>query len=152
DPVAGAGEVRIAVAASGVNFADVMARLGLYPDSPPPPVVVGYEVAGTIDAVGSADVPFQVGDRVFGFTKFGGYATSVAVPAASVFRTPAALTDIEAAAVPVNYLTALIALDRCANLAAGETVLIHGAGGGVGIAATQLAKRRGATVIGTASA
>jgi NADPH:quinone reductase-like Zn-dependent oxidoreductase len=152
DPVPRAGEVRIAVAASGVNFADIMARLGLYPDAPPPPVVVGYEVAGAIDALGSADVPFHIGDRVFAFTRFGGYASSVVVPAASVFRTPATLTDVEAAAVPVNYLTAFIALYKCANVEAGETVLIHGAGGGVGVAATQLAKRRGAIVIGTASA
>jgi len=152
DPVPRAGEIRIAVAASGVNFADIMARLGLYPDAPPPPVVVGYEVAGVVDAVGPGEPPFRPGDRVFAFTKFGGYASSVVVPAASAFRTPPTLTDVEAAAVPVNYLTAFMALYRLAHVDAGEVVLVHNAGGGVGVAATQLAKRRGATVIGTASA
>jgi NADPH:quinone reductase-like Zn-dependent oxidoreductase len=152
EPVPRAGEVRIAVRASGVNFADIMARLGLYPDAPPLPAVVGYEVAGVVDAVGSGNVPFQPGDRVFALTRFGGYATRVAVPATFVFRTPAQLSDVEAAAIPVNYLTAFIALETLAHVSAGETVLVHGAGGGVGIAATQIAKQRGATVIGTASA
>jgi NADPH:quinone reductase-like Zn-dependent oxidoreductase len=152
DPVPRDGEVRIAVRAAGVNFADVMARLGLYPDAPPLPAVVGYEVAGVVDAVGSGDVPFRPGDRVFAFTRFGGYASSVVVPAAFVYPTPAGLSDVEAAAIPVNYLTAFVALETIAHVNAGETVLIHGAGGGVGIAATQIAKQRGATVIGTASA
>jgi NADPH:quinone reductase-like Zn-dependent oxidoreductase len=152
DPTPRADEVRLAVRAAGVNFADIMARLGLYPDAPAPPTVIGYEVAGVVDAIGSENLPFRIGDRVFAFTRFGGYANSVVVPTTSVFRTPSTLSDVEAAAVPVNYVTALIALYRLANVGAGETVLIHGAGGGVGIAATQLAKLRGATVIGTASA
>jgi NADPH:quinone reductase-like Zn-dependent oxidoreductase len=152
EPVPGDGEVRIAVRASGINFADVMARLGLYPDAPPLPAVVGYEVAGVVDAVGSSDVPFRPGDRVFAFTRFGGYASSVVVPAVFVYPTPPILSDAEAAAIPVNYLTAFVALETLAHVNAGETVLIHGAGGGVGIAATQIAKQRGATVIGTASA
>jgi NADPH:quinone reductase-like Zn-dependent oxidoreductase len=152
EPVPRDGEVRIAVRAAGVNFADIMARLGLYPDAPPLPAVVGYEVAGVVDAVGSGSVPFQRGDRVLALTRFGGYATSVAVPAAFVFRTPAQLSDVEAAAIPVNYLTAFVALETIAHVSPGETVLIHGAGGGVGIAATQIAKQRRATVVGTASA
>lgn len=152
DPVPRDGEVRIAVRAAGVNFADVMARLGLYPDAPPLPAVVGYEVAGVVDALGSGDVPFRLGDRVFAFTRFGGYASSVVVPAAFVYPTPPTLGDVEAAAIPVNYLTAFVALETIAHVNAGDTVLIHGAGGGVGIAATQIAKQRGATVIGTASA
>jgi len=147
-----AGEVRIAVRAAGVNFADVMARLGLYPDAPPLPAVVGYEVAGVIDNVGAGVGEFHAGDRVLALTRFGGYASSVVVPVAQVFATPASLTDLEAAAIPVNYLTAALALYKLANITAGETVLVYGAGGGVGIAATQLAKRRQATVIGTASA
>jgi NADPH:quinone reductase-like Zn-dependent oxidoreductase len=146
-----AGDVRIAVRAAGVNFADVMARLGLYPDAPPLPAVVGYEVAGVIDAVGPGVSDFRAGDRVLALTRFGGYATSVVVPATQVFATPSALSDLEAAAIPVNYLTAAIALYKLANVAAGDTVLVYGAGGGVGIAATQLAKLRQATVIGTAS-
>jgi synaptic vesicle membrane protein VAT-1 len=151
DPTPGPGEVRIAVRAAGVNFADVMARLGLYPDAPPLPAVVGYEVAGVLDAVGASVTGFRAGDRVLALTRFGGYATAVVVPATRTFATPAQLTDIEAAAVPVNYLTASIALNRLANVAAGDTVLVYGAGGGVGIAATQLAKLRQAVVIGTAS-
>jgi NADPH:quinone reductase-like Zn-dependent oxidoreductase len=151
DPIPKPGEIRIAVRASGVNFADIMARLGLYPDAPPPPCVVGYEVAGVVDAVGSSDVPFHAGDRVFAFTRFGGYASAIVVPAAAAFQTPESLSDAEAAAIPVNYLTASLALYQMANVAEGETVLVHGAGGGVGIAATQLAKLRGATIIGTAS-
>ena len=151
DPMPGPGDVRIAVRAAGVNFADVMARLGLYPDAPPLPAVVGYEVAGVVDALGRDVTAFRIGDRVSALTRFGGYASAVVVPAAQTFATPAQLTDVEAAAVPVNYLTAFIALYRLANAGAEDTVLIYGAGGGVGIAATQLAKLRKATVIGTAS-
>lgn len=151
DPVPGEDEVRIRVRASGINFADVLARLGLYPDAPKPPCVVGYEVAGRIDAVGASVTGFHDGDRVVALTRFGGYADVVTVPAAQVFHFPDALSDSEAAAVPVNYLTAAIALYRMAALTPGETVLIHNAGGGVGIAAIQLARLRRAVVIGTAS-
>src|SRR5436853_7734909 len=101
DPLPKPGEVQIRVRASGVNFADVMARLGLYPDAPRLPAVVGYEVAGAIDAVGSGVSEFRVGDRVLALTRFGGYATSIAVPVAPVFATPSSLTDLDAAAIPV---------------------------------------------------
>ncbi len=137
--------------AAGVNFADIMARLGLYPDAPKPPVVVGYEVAGVVDAVGRGVTGFRDGDRVVALTHFGGYATQAVVPAGFAFAIPDALSAVDAAAIPVNYLTAYLALYRLANVTAGETVLIHGAGGGVGIAATQLARLRGATILGTAS-
>jgi len=147
-----AGEIRIAVRAAGVNFADVLARIGLYPDAPKLPLVVGYEVAGVVDAVGSGVTRFRPGDRVIALTRFGGYATDVIVPEAFVFPLPHPLSDAEGAALPVNYLTALVALYRMANLTAGETVLIHGGGGGVGIAAIQLARLRRATIIATASA
>ena len=150
-PAPGEGEIRIAVAAAGVNFADIMARLGVYPDAPRLPLVVGYEVAGIVDAVGRGVTRVREGDRVVALTRFGGYATSVVVPAAFAFATRAAVSDAEAVALPVNYLTALIALYRIANVTAGETVLIHGAGGGVGIAAIQLARLRRAVLIGTAS-
>jgi NADPH:quinone reductase-like Zn-dependent oxidoreductase len=152
DLTPGEGEVRIAVQASGVNFADVLARLGLYPDAPKPPVVVGYEVCGVVDQVGRGVTAHRVGDRVVALTRFGGYADQVVVPEPFAFPVPPALDAPTAAAIPVNYVTALIALYRMANLTAGETVLVHGAGGGVGIAATQLAKLRGAIVVGTASA
>ena len=152
EPAPGEGELRIRVRAAGINFADILARLGLYPDAPKPPLVVGYEVAGRIDAIGRSVTGFHEGDRVVALTRFGGYADVVTVPAAQVFHFPDALSDSEAAAVPVNYLTAALALYRMAALAPGETVLIHNAGGGVGIAATQLARLRRAVVIGTASA
>lgn len=152
DPVPREREVRIVVSAAGVNFADILARLGLYPDAPKPPVVVGYEVSGIVDAIGPGVTTHRAGDRVVALTRFGGYADRAVVPDVFAFPVPAGLSDLEAAAIPVNYLTALIALYRMANLAAADTVLIHGAGGGVGIAATQLARMRGATVIGTASA
>jgi NADPH:quinone reductase-like Zn-dependent oxidoreductase len=152
DPSPGDDEIRIRVRAAGINFADILARLGLYPDAPKPPMVVGYEVAGHVDLVGRNVVSFAEGERVLALTRFGGYADTVVVPAAQAFHCPDDLSDAEAAAVPVNYLTASIALYKMAALAPGETVLVHNAGGGVGIAATQLARLRRATVIGTASA
>lgn len=152
DPTPGDGEIRIRVRAAGINFADVLARLGLYPDAPKLPMVVGYEVAGRIDALGRSVVGFAEGDRVVAMTRFGGYADTVVVPAAQAFHFPDALSDAEAAAVPVNFLTAALALYRMAALTPGETVLVQNAGGGVGTAATQLARLRRATVIGTASA
>src|SRR5262250_2384238 len=117
DPVPGPGQVLIRVRASGVNFADVMARLGLYPDAPPRPCVVGYEVAGTIEAVGP-DVGSELaaGRRVVALTRFGGYAEAVAVPAAQVFPLPDRMTFEEAAAIPVNYLTAVLMLRHFGNV------------------------------------
>jgi NADPH:quinone reductase-like Zn-dependent oxidoreductase len=152
DPVPGPGEIRVRVRAAGVNFADILARIGLYPDAPKPPVVVGYEVAGVVDAVGAGVTSAYEGDRVVALTRFGGYADRVVVPADQAYRFPDRLSDAEAAAVPVTYLTAAIALYRMAAISSGETVLVHNAGGGLGIAATQLARLRRATVIGTASA
>jgi NADPH:quinone reductase-like Zn-dependent oxidoreductase len=152
DPSPAEGEIRVRVRAAGVNFADILARLGMYSDAPKPPMVVGYEVAGRVDAVGASVVGFAEGDRVVAVTRFGGYADTVVVPSRQAFHFPDGLSDSEAAAVPVNYLTASLALYRMAALAPGETVLVHNAGGGVGVAATQLARLRRATVIGTASA
>ena len=151
DPEPGEGDIRIRVRAAGINFADILARIGLYPDAPRPPAVVGYEVAGVVDAVGRGVTTVHEGDRVMALTRFGGYAERVVVPAALAYRFPDRLSDAEAAAVPVTYLTSTIALYRMAALTSGETVLIHNAGGGLGIAATQLARLRRAIVIGTAS-
>jgi synaptic vesicle membrane protein VAT-1 len=151
DPVPRPGELRIRVRAAGVNFSDILSRLGLYPDAPRPPLVVGYEVAGSVDAIGSGVTGFSAGDRVIALTRFGGYSDLVTVPASQCFRAPDELSDAEAASVPVTYLTAAIALYRMASITPGETVLVHNAGGGVGIAATQLARLRRAIVIGTAS-
>lgn len=151
DPTPSTGELRVRVRAAGVNFSDVLSRLGLYPDAPKPPLVVGYEVAGHVDAIGSDVTGFAAGDRVVALTRFGGYADVVAVPATQCFHVPQELSDAEAAAMPVTYLTAALALYRMAALTPGETVLVHNAGGGVGVAATQLARLRRARVIGTAS-
>jgi NADPH:quinone reductase-like Zn-dependent oxidoreductase len=152
DPSPGDGEVRIRVQAIGVNFADLLARLGFYPGAPTPPFVPGYEVSGVIDARGPGVTGLHEGQRVLALTPFGGYSDVVVVKGTQVFGLPDELSHTDAAAIPVNYLTALLALYKLANLAAGETVLVHGAGGGVGIAATQLARLRQARIIGTASA
>ena len=151
EPVPRAGEVRIAVRASGVNFADVAARLGVYPDAPPFPCVVGYEVAGVVEQAPDADglVP---GQRVAALTRFGGYAETVAVPAAQVFPLPDGLSFEQGAAIPVNYLTAVLMLRHFGNVQPGDRVLVHAAAGGVGMAAIQLCRAAGAEVIGTASA
>ncbi|HXM87631.1 MAG TPA: medium chain dehydrogenase/reductase family protein [Solirubrobacteraceae bacterium] len=151
DAALGAGEVRIDVAASGINFADVMARIGLYPDAPKTPCVVGYEVAGTIVELGEGVEGFSDGQRVFASTQFGGYASQVVVPVRNVVALPDRLSFEQGAAIPVNYGTAWAALVGYGNVQPGERVLIHSAGGGVGIAATQIAKRAGAEVYGTAS-
>src|SRR6476620_9629871 len=150
-PAPAAGEVRIAVRAAGVNFADHLARVGLYPDAPKPPMVVGYEVAGTIEAVGDGVNAARVGERVFAGTRFGGYAEIVNVQAADAVALPDSLSFEQGAAIPVNYATAWAALHGYGSLQAGERVLIHAAAGGVGIAAIQLAKKAGAVVHGTAS-
>jgi NADPH:quinone reductase-like Zn-dependent oxidoreductase len=151
DPTLGPGEVRIAVAAAGVNFADVMARLGLYADAPDTPCVVGYEVAGTILELGEDVKGLNHGQRVFASTKFGGYASQVVASASDVIELPDDLTFEQGAAIPVNYGTAWAALLGYGSLQPGERVLVHSAGGGVGIAATQIAKHVGAEVYGTAS-
>jgi len=151
DPPLGPGEVRIAVAAAGVNFADVMARMGLYPDAPKTPCVIGYEVAGTILELGEGVSDLVNGQRVLAGTMFGGYASQVVVPANDVVALADGLTFEQGAAIPVNYSTAWAGLVGYGNLQPGERVLIHSAGGGVGIAATQIAKRHGAEVFGTAS-
>jgi NADPH:quinone reductase-like Zn-dependent oxidoreductase len=152
DPPVGPGEVRISVKAAGINFADTVARVGLYPDSPPVPCVVGYEVAGEIESVGDGVEEHKPGDRVLAGTRFNGYAELVTVRADMAYPLPEQLSFEEGAAFPVNYATAQAGLVVMGGLEAGERVLIHAAAGGVGIAATQIAKLRGAEVFGTASA
>ena len=152
DPQPARGEVLVDVRAAGINFADLMARLGLYPDAPKPPCVVGYEVAGTIAAVGEGvDRELTVGQRVVAPSRFGGYAERAAVRADGVVALPDTLSFEEGAAIPINYATAWEALIRAGNIQPGERVLIHAAAGGVGIAATQIAKRAGAEIWGTSS-
>jgi NADPH:quinone reductase-like Zn-dependent oxidoreductase len=151
DPLPGPRQVRVRVEAIGVNFADVMGRLGLYPDLPPKPVVPGYEVSGKVDAVGAEVEPDWIGRDILALTRFGGYADTVCVPEVQLATRPADMSAPQGAALPVNYLTAWQILEVMGGLRAGQTVLIHSAGGGVGIAALQLAKRIGAVTIGTAS-
>ncbi len=152
DPRPGPGQVRIRTAAAGVNFADILARLGLYPDAPKTPCVVGYEVSGVVDAVGPGVTELEAGARVVAGTYFGGYSDVVVVPSSSAFPAPSNLPLESAAALPVNYLTAWLMLFRLGNVRAGERVLVHAAAGGVGLAALQLCRSRGAEVIGIASA
>ncbi len=150
-PAPAAGEVRISVKAAGINFADTMARTGVYPDAPPVPSVVGYEAAGEVESVGDGVEDLKVGDRVMAGTKFGGYAELVTVPAGQALALPGHLTFEQGAAVPVNYGTAYAALMIMGGLRKGDSVLIHAAAGGVGIAATQIAGWVGAEIFGTAS-
>jgi len=152
DPPVGPGEVRIAVKAAGINFADTLARTGLYPDAPKVPCVVGYEVAGEVESVGDGVASVKAGDRVVAGTRFNGQAELVTVAQSMVYALPAQLSFEEGAAFPVNYATAQAGLVVMGGLKPGERVLIHAAAGGVGISATQIAKRIGAEVFGTASA
>jgi NADPH:quinone reductase-like Zn-dependent oxidoreductase len=152
DPVPGRDEVLIDVKAAGINFADTMTRVGLYPDAPKLPAVVGYEVAGTVAALGAGvDAGLSVGQRVVAPTRFGGYAEKAVAQRDGVVPLPDSLSFEEGAAIPITYTTAWEGLIKQAHLEAGERVLIQAAAGGVGIAATQIAKRAGAEVWGTAS-
>jgi NADPH:quinone reductase-like Zn-dependent oxidoreductase len=152
DPPVGPGEVRIAVRAAGLNFADTVARVGLYPDAPDPPCVLGYEIAGEVESVGEGVSELSVGDRVLAGARFGGQAELVSVPAGQALPLPERFSFEQGTALPVNYVTAYAGLVVMAGLDEGERLLIHAAAGGVGIAAIQLAKLRGAEVFGTASA
>jgi NADPH:quinone reductase-like Zn-dependent oxidoreductase len=150
-PACGPGRVRIAVAAAGVNYSDLLARAGLYADAPPLPAVMGYEVAGTVTEAGAGVDGVAVGHRVVAATRFGGQAEEVVAGAGDVFPLPEALSLAQGAALPVNYATAWAALLQFGGLRPGERVLVHAAAGGVGIAAVQIARDAGAEVWGTAS-
>lgn len=146
-----AGEVRVRVHAAGVNFADVVGRLGNYPDAPPIPYCPGYEVAGTITEVAADVRDLTVGDRVCALTRFGGYAEEIVTRADGVFPVPAGVDLAIAAGVPVTYLTAYTCLFNAGGLAPGKRVLVLGGAGGVGTAAIQLARRvDGVTLLATA--
>ncbi len=152
EPTVGPGQVRVAVKAAGVNFADLLARTGMYPDAPKPPMVVGYDVAGEVESVGPGVEGLKVGDRVLGGSKFGGYSELVTVNEADTLPLPDKLSFEQGAAVPVNYTTAQAALVLMGGAREGTRVLIHAAAGGVGIAATQIARQLGCEIFGTASA
>lgn len=152
DPKPKHGEVLIRVNAAGLNFADIMARQGLYPDAPKLPAVMGYEVSGVVEAIGEDVDSSFIGKEVLAMTRFGGQSEMICAPIVQVFEKPGPMPFEEAAAIPVTYLTAYALLMVMGSLKAGETVLIHNAGGGVGLAAIDIAKHAGAHIIGTASA
>lgn len=150
-PEPGAGEVRVRVRAAAVNFPDLLMTRGGYQLKPELPFVSGLEFAGEVDAVGEGVRDWQVGDAVVGGNRFGAMAEYCVAPASGLRRKPERLSWDEAAAYPVAYLTAYVALVRCARVEAGEWVLVHGAAGGVGLATVDLAKALGARVIAAAS-
>jgi NADPH:quinone reductase-like Zn-dependent oxidoreductase len=151
EPQVGAGALLVDVRAVGINFADVLARLGMYPDAPKPPCVVGYEIAGEVIEVGEGVEGYAPGARVLAGTIFGGYAERVVVESRNAMALPDHMSFEEGAAIPVNYATAWAAAVRYGAAEAGERVLIHAAAGGVGLAAAQILNARGAEVWGAAS-
>jgi 2-desacetyl-2-hydroxyethyl bacteriochlorophyllide A dehydrogenase len=144
----GRTDVRVQVTASGVNFADIMMRMGLYPEAPKPPFVPGYEIAGRVVEVGSDVKSFRPGDRVLAGTRFGGYTSEIILSEYQLRIIPDRLSDVEAAAIPVNFLTAWVALHEMGRVRKGDRVLVQSAAGGVGVAATQIAAQVGAKVVG----
>ncbi|MDR7061762.1 MULTISPECIES: NADPH:quinone oxidoreductase family protein [unclassified Sphingopyxis] len=150
-PLPGPGEVRVRVRAAAVNFPDLLMTGGGYQLKPDLPFVSGLEFAGEVDAVGEGVDGWASGDVVIGGNRFGAMAEYAVVPAANLRRKPERLSWDEAAAYPVAYLTAYVALVRCARVEPGEWVLVHGAAGGVGLATVDLAKALGARVIAAAS-
>ncbi len=150
-PAPAANEVLISVKAAGLNFSDIMARQGLYPDAPKKPCVLGYEVSGIVEAAGANVDKSFVGKDVVALTIYGGQSEEVVTPRELVFEKPRSLSFEQAAAIPVNYVTAYGMMVGMGSLSKGETVLIHNAGGGVGLAALDIAKHLGAKTIGTAS-
>lgn len=150
-PAASAGEILVSVKAAGVNFADVLARLGIYKAAPKPPFVPGIEVAGTVEAVGEGARGFAPGDRVTGFCTFGGYAEKAVLKAGAAMKIPEGMTFNEAAAFPVQYLTAYHGLFQLAHVRPVDRVLIHAAAGGVGIACLQLLRALPCDVFATVS-
>jgi synaptic vesicle membrane protein VAT-1 len=153
EPRPKAGHVRVAVRAFGLNFAELMASHGLYPAAPKLPAILGYEIAGEIDAVGDGIDESRIGERVVAMTHFGAHAQFCCVPSRLALPMPAAMSFEVAASLPVTYLTAYHMLFFTANLRAGESVLVQMAAGGVGTAVLQLCQTvAGVTTFGTASA
>jgi NADPH:quinone reductase-like Zn-dependent oxidoreductase len=144
------GQVRIAVEAFGLNYADVSARQGLYQDAPPMPSIIGYEVVGRIDALGAGVGGFTPGQRVTALTRFGGYATHAVTDARAATPIDENMDVGVAAALPTQGCTAYYMAEEMVRLHAGDHVLVHAAAGGVGTLLVQLCKRRGCVVYGTA--
>ena len=150
-PEPGPGEVRLKVEAASVNFPDILLCQGKYQLKLEPPFVPGMDMAGIVDAVGGGVSGLAVGDAVAGGARFGGFAEYAIARADALQAKPETMSFSEAAAYPAAYLTAYVALVRRANLQAGETLLVHGASGGVGLAAVDVGKLLGATVIATSA-
>jgi NADPH2:quinone reductase len=148
DPVPADNQVRIAVEYSGINFADVHARLGIYQDAPPLPSVLGYDVVGRVDAVGSACTGIRPGMRVVAMTRFGGYATEALALCYAVSPIPEEYDGAAATALATQYVTAWYVAEEMVTLHPGDRVLIHSAAGGLGTALIQIAKRHDCTVVG----
>ena len=148
-PEPGPGEVRIRIRATSLNFPDILLCQGKYQLKLEPPFTPGMDIAGEIDAIGEGVENFVVGEAVVGGMRFGGFAEFAVVSTEGLQKKPSQLSFAEAAAYQVAYLTAYVALVRRANLQAGETLLVHGASGGVGMAAVDIGKLLGATVIAT---
>lgn len=144
-------ELIIEVEASGLNFADILARKGQYPDAPDKPCVMGYEVSGRVSSVGTTIDDDWAGKEVVAFCRFKGQAEQVCVKERQVYEKPSRLSFVEAAALPVNYITAWVLLNVMGSLHESESILIHNIGGGVGMAALDIAQHIGATTYGTAS-
>ncbi len=146
-----AGEVRLKVLATGVAFADVLMRYGMYPNMPPLPFSPGYDVVGVIDKPGDTVSPFTVGERVAALTMTGGYSQYLCVPTRELTRVPDGVDPAEAVSLVLNYMTAHQLIHRIADLEPGQSVLVHGAAGGVGTAALELGTLIGLKMYGTAS-
>jgi NADPH:quinone reductase-like Zn-dependent oxidoreductase len=146
-----ANEIRVEVHYSGINYADVVMRLGFYRDAPPKPFVPGYELSGVITAIGSDVTRFELGEHVMAGTRFGGYVNTIVLEDWQVIKMPSGLTLEEAAATPVNFITAYLALHEFGRIREGDKVLIDCATGGVGVFALQMAKQVGAQAIGLTS-
>jgi NADPH:quinone reductase-like Zn-dependent oxidoreductase len=150
-PAPATGQVGVKVLATGVAYADVLMRHGLYPKTPPFPFAPGYDIVGDIDALGPGVTQFALGQRVAALTMTGGYAQYTLVPAAHLVPVPDQLDPAEAVSLVLNYVTAYQMLHRFAKLHEGQRLLVHGAAGGVGTAALQLGKIAGLVMFGTAS-
>lgn len=144
------GQVLIKVEAFGLNFADVMARRGMYKEAPPLPAILGYDVAGIIEAVAEDIVDFKKGDRVTAMTRFGGYGEYAVTNASAVAIMPARLDAATATALTTQYCTAVYAASEMVNLYKGDKVLIHSGAGGVGTALIQFAKYKQCEIFATA--
>jgi NADPH:quinone reductase-like Zn-dependent oxidoreductase len=147
----GANELRIRILACGVAFADVLMRRGMYSGVPPLPYSPGYDIVGVVDSCGAGVTQWKPGDLVTVLTRIGGYSRYIVLPESELVRVPAGLDPAEAVSLVLNYTTAYQLIHRIAKLRLGESVLIHGAGGGVGTAALQLGSLVGLKMFGTAS-